>query len=507
MGEVYLAKDRQLDRHVAVKLLLPQLTKSEEHLFRFKQEARAASSLNHPNIITVHEIGQIDDAHFIVTEFIDDVTLRQRMLNTGMKIEEALKVAIQLASALTAAHAAGIVHRDIKPENVMLRMDGYVKVLDFGLAKLAENPPNASVDLEASTVPNVNTGPGAVIGTALYMSPEQLRGLKVDARTDIWSLGVMLYEMIAGRTPFEGATSSEITALILDREPPPLFRYSLEVPPEMQRIVMKALRKDREERYQTAKDLLIDLKTLDQELEFEAKTNISLQPEIKDGADVNLAGEQLPVETSPVRAASPTNSIEQIISEIKQQKNGAILILCLLLAGVSWWLYEQLRPAVSFGKMRVSRLTYTSQAVDVAISPDGKYVVYLIDDGGQQSLWLRQVAGTEKRQMVGPAYVQYQALTFSPDGNYVYGVRYEGNSSLSTLYQISVLGDSQRKLMEDVDSAITFSPDGKRLAFVRGYASKGEDSLIVANVDGTQEQKLATCRRPEFFRRTDFFTF
>jgi serine/threonine protein kinase/formylglycine-generating enzyme required for sulfatase activity len=271
MGEVYLALDMRLGRKVALKLLPSYFTKDEGRLRRFRQEACAASALNHPNIITVYEIGETEDRQFIATELIEGVTLRQHLKSRRIKLGDALDISVQAASALTAAHAAGIVHRDIKPENIMLRADGYVKVLDFGLAKTTERRVAPS-DADADTQMMIKTDPGVVMGTISYMSPEQARGLEVDERTDIWSLGCVIYEMVAGCLPFEGGTTAEIAASILgDDEPAPLARYSRDVPAELERIVTKALCKEREERYQTAKDLLIDLKNLKQELEFETK--------------------------------------------------------------------------------------------------------------------------------------------------------------------------------------------------------------------------------------------
>ena len=265
MGEVYLAHDAQLDRPVALKLLPSDVTQDEDRLRRFQQEARSTSALNHPNILTIFEIGESDGTHFIATEFIDGVTLRERLARGRMKPDEVLDVSIQVASALAAAHEAGIVHRDVKPENIMLRRDGYVKVLDFGLAKLTEQ--------RASSSPNAltlaETGPGIVIGTVTYMSPEQARGLRVDERTDIFSFGVVLYEMLAGRAPFGGPTPSDVIVAILDREPQPLVIALPDALPEMQRVVSKALAKDRTERYQTIKDLLADLRGLKRRLEFE----------------------------------------------------------------------------------------------------------------------------------------------------------------------------------------------------------------------------------------------
>ena len=267
MGEVYLANDTQLGRKVALKLLSEKFTENADWLRRFIHEAKSASALNHPNIITIHEIGKVGNIHFIATEYIEGRTLRQQMAEGRMRVLFSINVAVQIASALSAAHAAGIIHRDIKPENVMVRPDGYVKVLDFGLAKLA---PPQSPPLE-SNLSQIDTDPGMVMGTVNYMSPEQARGLTVDTRSDVFSLGIVLYEMVAGHPPFEGKTSSDIIVSILDRQPPRLSRSLDRLPMELERIVGKALRKDRDERYQTVKDLQLDLKSLQQELEIKAK--------------------------------------------------------------------------------------------------------------------------------------------------------------------------------------------------------------------------------------------
>ena len=246
MGVVYLAQDTRLGRPVALKLLPTHLTSDPDRLRRFEREARAASALNHPNILTIHEIGQIDGLHFIETEFIDGITLREQMRIEELKLGEALNIAAQIASALVAAHEASIVHRDIKPENVMLRRDGYVKVLDFGLAKLIEQQA-VKVNAESATRAGVRTDTGAVMGTVGYMSPEQARGLAVDARTDIWSLGVVLYEMVTKRVPFTGETPSHVIVSILEQEPPPLIDYLPEAPARLQEIISKALCKKRED--------------------------------------------------------------------------------------------------------------------------------------------------------------------------------------------------------------------------------------------------------------------
>jgi serine/threonine protein kinase len=328
MGEVYLAQDSKLGRRVALKLLPSEFTKDESRVRRFQQEARAASALNHPNILTIHEIGSENNTYFIATEFIEGRTLRDYMSAAQMKTSEVLDVATQVASALAAAHAAGVVHRDIKPENIMLRHDRIVKVLDFGLAKLTERE---TTDTEAPTL--VNTDAGVVMGTARYMSPEQVRGLAVDARTDVWSLGVVTHEMLTGRVPFAGETASDVIAAVLEREPQPLVSSGEEIPLELKRIVSKALRKDCEERYQTIKDMLVDLKSLKQELEFDAKMKRSTQSQSQGVEGTPTSIEQT---TTVKQTAAPTPSAEYVVSGIKRHKfKVGVLLVALLLAGTA----------------------------------------------------------------------------------------------------------------------------------------------------------------------------
>ena len=283
MGEVYLAEDKHLLRKVALKMLPAYLTRDDELVRRFQREARSISALNHPNILTIHEIGQVDSYHFMVTELIEGETLRQRLARGPLKIEQALDIGSQVASALCAAHDAGLTHRDIKPENIMMRKDGIVKVLDFGLAKLIERKAD---DSEATTL--FHTKQGTVLGTAHYMSPEQARGLPLDARTDIFSFGVVLYEMVAGKTPFAGETTTDVLASILTVEPPPLSSSRPQVPRELNQITKKALGKAREKRYQTTRELLSDLQKLKQRFEFEA-TNPITPGRIISGAEYVVA--------------------------------------------------------------------------------------------------------------------------------------------------------------------------------------------------------------------------
>jgi eukaryotic-like serine/threonine-protein kinase len=395
MGEVYLAEDTRLSRRVALKILPAEFKHGDERVRRFELEARAASALNHPNIITIYEIGEAsvgagagaESVHYIAAEFVDGETLRQR-LRGPLKLSDALDIAVQVAAALAAAHAAGIVHRDIKPENVMVRRDGYVKVLDFGLAKLIERLADrrpAAVDSLAPTVAKVDTEPGTVMGTAHYMSPEQARGLDVDARSDTFSFGALLYEMVAGRRPFDGATTTDVILAVVDREPPPLSELAPAAPAELQRIVAKALRKDREERYQHVKDLLLDLKELRQEVEFEAKLARSGQgarrpsqaAEPDPQAELQTARLET-VRTDDAAAARTASGAEYILGEIKRHKLGvigALLALAVALTVASYFAWRTFRPQ-----------NITSVAVLPFVNEDGGEGNDYLTDGLSESL-------------------------------------------------------------------------------------------------------------------------
>jgi len=358
MGEVYLAEDTLLRRKVALKLLPEDVAKDRDRLARFEQEAFAASALNHPNILTVFEIGEADSQRFIAAEYVDGETLRRRTARSRASVREALDVAIQVASALAAAHKTGVIHRDIKPENIMVRHDdSIVKVLDFGLAKATERSlTQPAPDSEATTRAMVNTSPGVVMGTASYMSPEQARGLAVDERTDIWSLGVVLYEMVAGRLPFEGQTTSDVISMILHKEPPALTRLSDLATERLDEIVTKALAKDREERYQVAKDLLIDLKRLKQHLDFESEVERTFAPELRTTAEAARPSDdvarQSAAQTAAVSGAVPTraSSAEYIVNEIRRRKLGVGLItlaVVLIAAAVGYFGYFRMRAALT----------------------------------------------------------------------------------------------------------------------------------------------------------------
>jgi serine/threonine protein kinase/Tol biopolymer transport system component len=514
MGEVYLAQDTHLRRPAALKILPTKFTESEDRLRRFEREACAASALNHPNIITIHEIGHEDNLHFMAMEFVDGETLRTRMNRAEISLKEALDIAAQVAAALAAAHEAGIVHRDIKPENIMLRPDGYVKVLDFGLAKLTERQA-ATVDSQAPTIAKDDTDPGTVMGTMQYMSPEQARGHLVDQRTDIWSLGVVLYEMVTGHAPFEGETTSDVIVSLLSQEPLPLSQQAEEVPYELERITRKALQKNRDERYQTVKDMALDLKSLRREMEVGFELERSLAP--------GLSGGQRAVRSGANRVAATTikdsrmstgkwgeahtTSGDGRLGHLTSGKRraAALIAVAIVTAGLIFGFYKffgqsqtKVRQSRVFRQAEVIKLTTNGNTRVAAISPDGKYVVYVTDEGGKQSLWLRQVAISSNVRLLPLAEVIYYACGFSADGNFIYFAM-EDKSSLPAIYKMPVLGGSPTKIIGNLTGPMTLSPDGKQLAIVDIDRDKQEVTLSLANVDGTGKRQLMSRQAPEFF--------
>jgi serine/threonine protein kinase/Tol biopolymer transport system component len=509
MGEVYLAQDRRLSRKVALKLLPPAFTKDDERLRRFEQEARAASALNHPNIITIYEILKTESTHMIATEFVEGETLRQRLSHSVLTLSESLNIAIQTADALAAAHKVGIIHRDIKPENIMVRPDGYVKVLDFGLAKLAEQSPVVPAD-EALTK-QVRTGSGVVIGTIGYMSPEQARGKPVDARSDIFSLGAVIYEMVTQHKPFDGETPSDALASILKTEPSPLSEFVSDAPPELTRIISKTLRKDREERYPLIGDLLLDLKSLRQELEFQARLGQSAAS----GAGVATVAAAATQSATNLDTAEPhgaVTTISQALSvELKRHPTRlvislAIVAIVLIAGGIGLYALLNRTPRrTHFQSSTIARITNSGKVIDARLSHDGQYLIYCLSDGGKQSIWIRQVSTANDKLVVPPAAVGLFGITISPDDHDLYYV-VKQNFDAGTLYRTPLLGGTSVKLLDRIDCPVTLAPDGKRMAFVRAsYPTENESALVVANIDGSNQQALAVRKKPERFAPI-FFT-
>jgi len=434
MGEVYLAKDTRLERKTAIKILRGNVAQDEERMQRFVREAKSASALNHPNIITIYEIGETEDTHFIATEYIEGDTLRERLKGASINLKSALEIAIQVANALDAAHRTGIVHRDIKPENVMIRPDGLVKILDFGIAKLSEPPAVAgglSVnDSEAATI-KAYTSPGMIIGTATYMSPDQARGLAVDARTDVWSLAVVLYEMVAGRLPFEGQTTSDVISSILQKEPPALTFFSDEADARLDEIVTKALTKDKEERYQSAKDLLIDLKRLKHHLGVEAEIESTNPTELRSaqggarslGISKSMSPPVSPgVEITGNQTANQTIVADKRITiDSRQEKSGskrivAIVTAAVLLASIATWFIWYSRN-LSWARKQVPQIE--------ALSSNGNYFA-AYDLAAETQKYLPNDP-TITRLM--PTISDTLTVTSEPSGAQVYLKRFSPNAA------------------------------------------------------------------------------
>jgi serine/threonine protein kinase/Tol biopolymer transport system component len=450
MGEVWLATEVHLRRKVALKLLPLDLTRDTTRVTRFQQEARAASALSHPNVCVIHALGMTADGqHYIAMEYVEGQTLRARLVGERLLLREALDIAIQIASALAAAHASGIVHRDIKPENVMLRPDGVVKVLDFGLAKLTSA---ADSDAAQSTQTAFRTEAGSVVGTVAYMSPEQARGQPVDARTDIWSLGVLLYEMVAGRSPFPGQSSSDVLAAILQNEPAPLARFDPDLPTELQRIVGKTLRKERSQRYQTVQDLLLDLQALREEIQSQARSGSA------PGTSIT---------TEPVASGS-----SQTVPSVPSRRRRAALIaaatVLVLCAVLGVWALRTARPeqtpAAPTGALvqrNLTRLTFgPGLQTDVTWSPDGTRIAYASDLSGNFDIWSQAVSGGDPVQITKSPSADTQPA-WSPDGQ---DIVFRSERGGGGLYMVPALGGPERQL-SSFGVHPQWSPDGTAIIF------------------------------------------
>src|SRR5271155_3769257 len=507
MGIVYEAEDLDLGRRVALKFLPPELSRDQNALDRFLLEARTASALNHPNICTIYAVERVevtkgvtnpDDNEnerqvFIAMELLEGDTLDRRLGGGGLPLDRLLDWGIQLADALDAAHAKGIIHRDIKPANIFVTQRGPVKVLDFGLAKLTR--PEMSMSTIGATQDDPNsahlTSPGATVGTIAYMSPEQARGLDLDPRTDLFSLGIVIYQMATGRLPFTGATSAVIFHAILQLDPVPALQVNATLPPKLDEIIAKALEKDRDLRYQSAADLRGDLKRLKRDVESGRKP---AQAASSSGSAVPAAASL--AATAEVSSVQRSSGSSGVVSAARQHKLGTGLtagIVVVLLAAAAYGIYAFLtrsRPA-PFQDISVTKVTDTGNAMHAAISPDGKYILSVTRNNGLASLWLRNVPTNSNAQVQPPADVYYGGLRFSPDGNYLYFVQSDpGNPDLKFLYRAPLLGGTPQKLAADVDSNITFSPDGKKFAFMRyDNPDPGKYRLIVRPVEGGDGQE------------------
>jgi len=487
MGVVYEAEDLTLGRKVALKFLPPQLSRDQNALDRFLLEARAASALNHPNICTIYAVEtapgeQGQTQSFISMELLEGQNLAQKL--TGpMPLDRLLDTAIQLADALDSAHAKGIVHRDIKPANIFVTQRGQLKVLDFGLAKLTR--PEMQMETIGATaespLPAQLTSPGATVGTISYMSPEQARGEELDTRTDLFSLGTVLYQMATGNLPFSGGTSAVVFHAILQLDPPLVSQLNPSLPSKLQEIIEKLLEKDRDLRYQSAADLRGDLKRLKRDVESGRRQPAS--------ATQGVVVAEPPPASSGIQAVRQSSSA--VVAAVQRNKLGSgltIAVLLLVLAAASYGIYAFLTRSkpLPFQNISVTKVTDSGDAVYSAISPDGHYILSMMRSNGLASLWLRNVPTNSNIQVQPPEEVYYNGLRFSADGNYFFFVRSDhGNDVLKFLYRAPLLGGAPQKLAADVDSNVTFSPDGKNVAFLRfNNPEAGKYQLIVRPVEG-----------------------